>query len=142
MDLRSVRPKDVVMGRLSHGADLLEELTRLCVGRGVTLGRLEALGAVQKARVGFYDQAKRVYDYVDLDQPLEITKLVGNVSLKDGKPFVHAHVTLSDAAGRAYGGHLAEGTIVFACEFVLEAYEGPAFERGHDEQTGLALWQL
>ena len=33
---------------------------------------------------------------------------------------VHAHVTLGDAEGRAFGGHLAAGTPVFACEFVIQ----------------------
>ena len=55
--------------------------------------------------------------------------------------FVHAHVTLTDGEGKAIGGHLAPGTIVFACEVVIHAFEGPTLERGRDEVTGLPLWQ-
>lgn len=62
----------------------------------ITLGEVRAIRAVTKARLGLYDQAKQVYEYLDFDQPLEIVTLMGNVSLKDGKPFVHAHVTLAD----------------------------------------------
>ena len=130
------------MGKLTYGADLLEELTEVCRKEKVQLGRVEALGAVSRARLGFYNQQTREYQFFELDQPLEITKLVGNVSLKDGKPMVHAHVTLADEAGKAFGGHLAPGTIVFACEFILQAFEGPTFERGFDEQTGLPLWKM
>ncbi len=140
--MKKVTPRKMFMGKLSYGADLLEELTEVCRRENVHLGRVEALGAVSRARLGFYNQQTREYQFFELDQPLEITKLVGNVSIKDGKPMVHAHVTLADEAGKASGGHLAPGTIVFACEFILQAFEGPVFERGFDEQTGLPLWKM
>ena len=134
--------RDIFIGRLGFGCDLLEGLTGICGERNITLGRMAAIGAVSSARVGFYDQQAREYRYHDLDQPMEIASLTGNVSIKDGQPFVHAHVTLTDDQGRAFGGHLAPGTVVFACEFVIEAFDGPAFDRGFDEQTGLPLWKL
>lgn len=131
-----------LMGRLAHGADLLEELTAVCIENGVALGWIEALGAVRKARLGYYDQEAREYRFFEVDQPLEITALAGNVSTKDGEPVVHAHVTLADDAGRAVGGHLAPGTVVFACEFCLRVLAGAEFARGFDAETGLPLWQL
>lgn len=130
------------IGRLAHNADLLEEITRFCVEKQIRVGRIEALGAVKRARLGFYDQTTRTYDFLDFEQPMEITNLIGNVSLKDGQPFPHVHVTLSDHSGRAYGGHLAPGTIVFACEIVIQALDGPILERGFDDDTGLPLWNL
>ncbi len=139
---RQAKHARYIMGKCDKGADLLEELTGLCAAEGIKLGRLEALGAAQKARLGFYDQEAREYRFFELDKPLEITNLVGNVSLKDGKPIVHAHVTLADAAGRAYGGHLVPGTIVFSCEFCIQVLEGPEFTRGLDEQTQLPLWKM
>ncbi|MHC1742461.1 MAG: PPC domain-containing DNA-binding protein [Syntrophobacteraceae bacterium] len=130
------------MGRLNHGADLLEELNTLCRREGARLGRIEALGAVQRACLGYYDQVQRVYQFITLDQHLEILNLTGNVSLKDGQPFVHAHVTLGDDEGSAFGGHLAPGTVIFACEFVLQVFDGPDLVREFDDETGLPLWQL
>jgi hypothetical protein len=139
---KQVRSKELFMGRLSFGADLLESLTNLCLEHQVFLGRIQALGAVSSARIGYYNQKERWYQFSLLDGPLEITQLVGNISLKDGKPFVHAHLSLADEKGLTYGGHLAEGTMVFACEFVLESFEGPRFERTDDPETGLALWSF
>ena len=132
----------VLMGRLRHGGDLLDEITEVCGQRNIKLGRIEAIGAVRKACIGFYDQEKREYGYINIDEPLEITNLTGNISIKDNSPFVHAHVTLADSTGRAYGGHLVQGTIVFACECAIEVMEGPAFERGFDRETGLSLWSI
>jgi len=141
-EFKRVHSRDVVMGKLSCGCDLLEELTNVATDRDVKLGRIEAIGAVQKARIGFYNQETRIYQFIALDHPLEITNLIGNISLKDGNPFVHAHITLSDESGKSYGGHLAPGTVIFACEFILEAFDGPAYNRCFDEETGLPLWSI
>jgi hypothetical protein len=137
---RVVRSKRILMGRLSHGEDLLGGITDTCTREGIYLGRVEALGAVQRARLGYYHQLSREYRFLALNEPLELICLCGNVSIRDGDPFVHAHVTLSDSRGRAFGGHLAEGTVVFACEFVIESLEGSDFVRERDSLTGLHLW--
>ena len=139
---REVTPKQTFMGRLKFGGDLLEELTAVCEEKNIRLGKVEALGAVQKARIGYYDQQAREYDFLEMDEPLEITKLIGNISLRDGKPMVHAHITLADSQGNAYGGHLAPGTVIFATEFIITSYDGPDYVRDYDEPTGLPLWKM
>lgn len=130
------------MGRLTHGADLLDELTGLCERENIRLGRIEALGAVQKAVLAYYNQETHEYQSFSVDSPREILKLIGNVSIKDDKPFVHAHVTLADETGAAVGGHLMPGTVVFAGEFVLQEFEGEDLVRGFDYVTGLHLWNM
>lgn len=141
MLIRQVEFGKGFVGRLKHGADLLQELTSLCSEKKVLFGRIEAIGAVEKARIGFYNQQKREYEFITIDQPLEILSLIGNVSLKDEKPMVHAHITLGDRDGKAYGGHLAPGTIVFACEYMIQRIEGDTYMRDFDEETGLPLWK-
>ncbi|MCG8570761.1 MAG: DNA-binding protein [Spirochaetes bacterium] len=128
------------MGKLNHDGDLLNELTQFCQEKNIKLGRIQAIGAVKKATLAYYNQDKREYEYFTLDKHLEILDLVGNISIRDGKPMVHAHITLADQEGKAFGGHLAEGTIIFACEAVIEVYEGNDLVRGYDEQTSLPLW--
>jgi len=140
--IKRVRQKEIFMGKLRHGADLLEEITGICKEREIRLGRIEAIGAVRKACTGFYDQKRREYEYITIDQPLEIANLTGNISIRDGSPMVHAHVTFSDSTGKTYGGHLAPGTIVFACELAIETLDGPALERRFDQETGLPLWDM
>ena len=134
--------KQIFMGKLDYGSDLLEGLAAICQKEDIYLGRVEAIGAVQKARLAYYDQKEREYCFFKIDKHLEIASLLGNISIRDGKPMVHAHSTLADKDGHAYGGHLAPGTIVFACEFVITAYDGPEFVRDYDEETGLPLWRI
>jgi len=128
------------VGRLLRGNDLLGAITERCRAAGVRLGRVEAIGAVERARVGFYDQGERAYRFLEFAEPLEILALKGNVSLRDGEVMAHLHITLGDAEGRACGGHLAPGTVVFACEYIIEAFDGAELHRGLDAATGLPLW--
>ena len=140
--MKEVKLKELFMSKLKHGADLLEEITDICKEKNIQLGRVEAIGAVQKAVIGYYHQDKREYEYLNLDKHLEILNLTGNISIKDGNPMVHAHVTLADAESKAFGGHLAPGTIIFACECVIEAFDGVILKREFDEETGLPLWNI
>ena len=140
--MNKVQSRQLFIGKLDYGSDLLEEISLVCKREDIRLGRVEALGAVQKACIGYYDQKAREYRFIEFNQHLEITHLIGNISLKDGAPMVHGHITLSDEKGNVYGGHLSPGTIVFACEFILEAFDGPLLNRGLDRQTGLPLWSM
>jgi len=99
---RKVTSSEIFMGKLAFGCDLLEGLTKVCMEKNITLGRISAIGAVQSARIGFYDQKIREYKFILLDKPMEIAGLTGNISLKDKKPFVHAHVALSDKTGKTH----------------------------------------
>lgn len=137
----TLKPGRKIMGRLAKGDDLLLGLEKCAQDLGITLGEVQAIGAVTQARVGYYDQFARKYMFLTFPEPQEILSLVGNISIKDNQPFVHAHLTLADQGGRAFGGHLAEGALVFACEFWIQEYtSGKSLVRHHDEETGLFLW--
>ena len=125
--------------RLKHDADLVQTITELARSKGVEVGSFTAIGALKRARLGYYDQKNHEYREMEIDTPHEMASCIGNVSLKDGEPFVHAHVVLADEAGNTKAGHLFEG-IVFAAEVHLHQLEGPRLERKYDEVTGLSLW--
>lgn len=140
--MKPVERGRMLVGKLDHGSDLLEEITTSCRQAGIRLGRIQAIGAVKKARLAYYDQGDKVYEFYDFNEPMEILSLIGNISLKNGQPMVHAHIVLSNGRGESFGGHLASGTVVFACECIIEELTGQEYERGLDETTGLPLWEL
>jgi len=136
-----VKIRDTHLIRLPHGADLLEALTEQCRQRGITMGFVSVIGAVEGATIGYYDQKERVYRSSQIAGGLEITSCNGNISLKDGAVMVHAHILLSDDEGKTYGGHLMSPTTLFAGEALIQELEGEPLEREYDEVTGLFLWQ-
>jgi uncharacterized protein len=130
----------IFMERLPHDGDLLQVLTAFCREQQVQTGILSVIGAVKQGVFSCYDQGKQVYETVTLEEELEIVHCQGNVSLLDGRPFVHAHISFSRASGETLAGHLMEGTILFAGELVLRELLGPARNRRKDPVTGLNLW--
>jgi predicted DNA-binding protein with PD1-like motif len=133
--------KRTIIGRLPHGADLYDALAQLVQKENIRLGRICGIGATTHAVVAFYDQKTHRYNPLEFPGGMEILNLQGNVSLREGKPFVHVHLLLGDAQGRVFGGHLLQGTRLFACEVTIDELDGGGtFERAYDEQTGLHLW--
>jgi predicted DNA-binding protein with PD1-like motif len=129
-----------IVARLPHGGDLLEEIAAVAEAHGMQAAELRAIGALQRARLAFYDQATHEYGEFAVDAPVELVGLLGNVSRRDGATAVHAHATLAGHDGACIGGHVAPGCTVFACELILQELVGEPLERVFDEVTGLALW--
>ena len=127
--------------RVEHDADLVKFVAEFSTENNIEVGSFTAVGALKSAKLGFYDQKKHEYLEVEQRFPCEIASCVGNISLKNGEVFVHAHLVLADEKGGIRAGHLLEGK-VFAAEIHIAELLGVKLERDHDEVTGLFLWQL
>jgi predicted DNA-binding protein with PD1-like motif len=127
--------------RLARGDDLLDTLNEAAAELGFEAATLQIVGAVERLAIAYYRQDTHEYERHEYDAPHEISGGVGNVSLKDGKPFVHIHVTGSAADGKAVAGHLVDGTLVFMIEAYLRRLDGPAPVRELEDDIGLAVWQ-
>jgi uncharacterized protein len=130
----------IFVGRLATGSDLVAEIEGQCAERGVMAAEVTAIGAVRRARYAYYEQIEQRYRELASETHHEITGFVGNVSERDGAPFLHAHATFADADGATVGGHLLRGIEVFAAEVVIREFRDVALVRRHDAETGLALW--
>ena len=126
--------------RAEHNSDLVQFVTELAEKEGIIVAAFTAIGALKRAKLEFYDQEKHEYQEITLDSPQEIASCIGNISVKDGKPFVHAHAVLADKNGNTKAGHLLEG-IVFAAEVHLRELKGAKLERKYDKVTDLSLWE-
>jgi hypothetical protein len=133
-----------LVGRLDKGTDLLEGLAEVCRVRDVRAAEVRAIGSVDQVVLAEYDQRARQYrPSRRFDAQFEIASLSGNVSEKDGKLFVHAHISLSrerDNGIELIGGHMISGR-VFAAEFVIDVFDDLILRRAADAQTGLSLWR-
>jgi len=128
------------VGRLETGSDLVQEIERFCAEQGITAAQVTVIGAVRRARYAYYEQGDQHYRELESATHHELVGFVGNVSLRDGRPFLHAHATFADADGSTVGGHLLPGCEVFAGEVMIRELGDVSLVRMHDEETGLALW--
>ncbi len=133
--------KKAAFVRLERGSDLLDSLNEAAAELGMEAATLQIVGAVERLAVAYYRQDTKEYEPHEYEAPHEISGGVGNVSLKDGEPFVHIHVTGSGADGKAVAGHLTRGTRVFLIEAYFRRLDGPAPVRQFEEDLGLPVWQ-
>lgn len=136
----SLSPGRHLLWCLDHGSEIVASISDLAERLEVRCGTVTAIGALTEATLGFYDQEAHEYRTITIDRPMEIAGIVGNISIRDGRPFLHAHATLADSKGNVMGGHLTRGT-VFAAEVHLQELLGEAPVRGHDPTTDLFLWR-
>jgi predicted DNA-binding protein with PD1-like motif len=128
------------VGRLTTGSDLVEELERFCAQREIRAGWVTVVGAVSHASFAYYEQAEHRYLELSSDTHHEIISFVGNISIRDEKPFLHAHATFADREGASLGGHLLRGCTVFVAEVTIREMSDVELVRHPDEVTGLSLW--
>jgi len=138
----NIEVKRRFMGRFKYDNDLLQEITTFITNENIRSGEIRIIGAVKKARFGYFNQSTKEYKFIEKNEHMEILSAIGNISLKNGKPFPHVHITLADKDGNVFGGHLMEGTKIFAAEFVIVDYGENNLERVDDKSTGLQLWNL
>lgn len=135
----SIGPAHIL--RPPFGSDLLKELQQYVLVQNINLAWLSGVGAVSRANIRYYNQPKQTWVDLQFDKRLEVAGMWGNVSLLNGEPIVHVHIVLADEEGHCYGGHLADGTVVFNLEILMTTLTGPPVIRKMDAETGLTLWQ-
>ncbi len=136
MDYRKFNTHIVL--RVDRGEEVMAAITALCEKENILLASISGLGAADRLVMGLYDIEKQQFSETILEQPLEITSLIGSVTEMDGKPYLHVHVNAADAEGRAYGGHLKAVRISGTAEIVLTVIEGYV-GRKKDDITGTGL---
>lgn len=124
-------------GRYEENEDLIEALLKFCEENKIETGIFSIIGAVKSSSFAFYDQKQKKYLQMDLDEGAEILSCTGNISMRDSTPSIHAHITLADKQGRAYGGHLVSAKI-FAAEIYIKKFE-KIVQRKQDKNSGLYL---
>ena len=121
---------------LKAGASLTDEIIRIAAKERVKTARVEAIGGVSKLKVAYFNHEAKKYEEHDFDEFLEVTGLLGNITQKDGKPFLHAHGTFGRRDMSLVGGHVMSATVFPLMEVVITKTANRA-TRKFDEKTGL-----
>jgi predicted DNA-binding protein with PD1-like motif len=123
---------------IEKGEELIETLTSFCRQQGIQNASFSGIGAVEHLSCGYYALGEKKYHFTEYTQLLEVVSLMGNVALKEGKPFVHVHGVFTDTANAAFGGHIASAVSGIVIEVILTTYP-LAIERQYNEEIGLFL---
>ena len=127
---------------LDNHTEVMQALAAFCSENEILAGNIIGIGAISEATFRFLDPATKKYLDKTLQEQMEITNLTGNISCKDGKPYLHVHITASRRDYTCVGGHLLSARINGACELVVRGFPEASLGRRLDEETGLNLYQF
>ena len=131
--------ENTCMVRIDLGEEIIESLKKLCMDEDIRLGRVEAIGATDRAVIGVFDPEKKEYCTEKIDEFMEIASLNGNITAVGGKPYIHLHAALADRRYVIHGGHVFEMRVGATCEMFVTVLDG-AVTRNKDEELGINLW--
>ncbi len=104
--------------RFDMGEQFPETLADWCEKEKIESAAIVAgIGMLENIEIGRYDGKEYVTEMIQPSS--EILSLQGNVSMKEGKPFVHLHMSLADEDMSARGGHLFNGTVSMTIELIM-----------------------
>ena len=90
---------------LESGEEAFATLTKFSNETQITAASLTAIGAFEKAIVGWFDFEKNVYKKIPVDEQCEVLSAIGDVAVgDDGKASLHVHVVLAFPTARRAGG--------------------------------------
>jgi predicted DNA-binding protein with PD1-like motif len=123
------------------GDQAMSGLKAFAEQRHLAASHFTAIGAFKDATLGYFDWEKKDYVKILVHEQVEVLSLVGDITISEGKPNIHAHVVLGKRDGSTCGGHLIEAEVRPTLEVILA--ESPAhLERRFDKEAGLALISL
>ena len=133
--------EDKIVFRLEMGEGLMESTQRIATAENVKLASINGIGACSKIEMGYIDLSIKEYVFKTFKGNLEILQATGNITLKDGEPFPHIHISVANEDCKAFGGHLNEAIISATFEGVMQIMDHQ-INREFNEDLGLALMNV
>ena len=143
MKVRVVEDADVVtyVTVCDPGDEAVAALAQFARDEDLEASEITAVGAFERAVVGWFDRAAKQYRHIPIDEQCEVLSLIGDVAVDQDGPAVHAHVVLGLADGTTRGGHLIEGRVFPTLEVIVR--ETPAqLRKVMRPDIGIALIDL
>ena len=132
---------DKIVFRLEMGDRLMESAQKIAANENVKLASISGIGACSKIEMGYIDLSIKEYIFKTFEGNMEILQATGNITLKDGEPFPHIHISVANEECKAFGGHLNEATISATFEGVITIMDHE-IHRKFNEDLGLALMNV
>ena len=136
-----VKHGDTYIIRLDRGEEIVASLRDFCIKENIRTGMINGLGASDHAIIGLFDVDEKVFHRYEFNEPMEITSIVGNISVMNDEPYLHIHIDLARDDMSVIGGHLIECRISATSELFIQVYD-IEIGRRQDPETGLNLYQF
>jgi len=127
--------------RLEKGEEIISSLLQFSKENNVFSASIMGIGATDRVSLSIFDPSLNKYIEKEYKGDYEISSLMGNISLFEGEPALHVHITLGDRENKALAGHLNYAYISGTCEIFVDQFSSH-LERKLDKESGLKLLSL
>lgn len=138
--MKYVRDHNLIIVRLEKGEEIISSLLNLSETEHIAYASVSGIGATNNFTMGIFDLETQIYHKKTYQGAYEIVSLLGNLTRKEGRAYVHLHMSASSLAG-IVGGHLNEAYISATCEMSLICSDTKV-ERVKDETIGINLMEF
>src|SRR5438552_640629 len=95
---------------LDAGEEAFSAITDFAARNGLGAASLTAIGAFERATVGWFDLGAKTYRPIEIAEQSEGLSLLGDIAIgDDSKPSLHLHAVLGLKDGTTRGGHFLKG---------------------------------
>lgn len=111
------------------GDELVSGLTEFAAKNHIVSAHITGIGGLISGTLGWGDPAAGGMKKIAIDKKCELASLIGNISSRDGRPYVHLHGVVSFSDGSTKGGHVIEARVDPLAEiFVVTTAAPPSSE--------------
>lgn len=135
------RQGEVFFITVDMGEELLSSLVSFATQQNIESAEFRGIGALRDFELGYYMLSSKEYKRQKYSEIVEILNCAGNLAMREGKRFAHAHATLGLPDFSVIGGHLFTGIVAVTAELVFRPLP-ERMERKFDEKAGLYLLDL
>jgi len=122
---------------LAKGDEVMSGLTDFARQNKVASASFTAIGAFSHATVAWFDEARKEFKLIPIEQQVELVSMIGDIALVNDQPAVHTHVSVASSDGTV-GGHVINAFVFPTLELFMTVYPTPVHKET-DEATGLKL---
>lgn len=127
---------------LDAGEEAFGGITDFAKRENLLGASLTALGAFERATVGWFDVVKKEYRKIEIAEQCEALSLIGDIAIDDGgRPSLHLHAVLGLSDGSTRGGHMLQAIVRPTLEVMLKETPSEMRRKKHPE-LGIALIDL
>ncbi len=110
-----------------EGDEVVSGMTDFATKFNIKSAHFKGIGDATSIKVGWFDYTRKQFKVIAIDTA-EVTSLIGDIAIYEGKPAVHSHISAATSDGIVRGGHLLEILIGPTLEIIVTAEPVPMYK--------------
>lgn len=137
-----IKSGNTIAVRIDYDEEVIEKLTELCKKENIASAAVSGIGATKLAELGLYNIETKEYKVTSYTGLYEVGSFMGNITQKDGEPYLHMHITIGDTEkNEVHSGHLNKAVIGATSEIFVTVFD-EKIGRKLDEKTGINIFDF